>query len=94
MRKNGAVAQAVRVKGYTDGEYNYYNAFRKFWWCIDPKTGQGVAHGTSREEAQQNAQNAAEKIKEIKCTDRYIEAVETFTMARYAEKIKNAMATV
>lgn len=86
--KGKGEAIAKRQNGYTDGEYNYYNAARGVWHCIEPNTGLSVATGRTRQDAQQRAQAYAETVEAFKNTAMYRQRVEQFRELRYKAKIE------
>ena len=51
------VKQAVRMQGYTDGQYNYYRSAAKSWTAVHPATGLSVGTGRTLKEAQAVALN-------------------------------------
>ena len=71
MAIKGGVPVAEPRKGYTDGEYNYYNAGYKHWHCIEPTTGLSVVTGTSKEHAQQRAAGLKDQVEKYKASVRY-----------------------
>lgn len=63
LRRNGMIA-AVRVKGYSDGVFNYYrNQFGR-WHAVHPTTGLSAAYAHTRRECQNKAFDNLEKIEE------------------------------
>lgn len=68
--------------GFTDGEFNYYSDRRGHWYCIDPKTGMSIATGSTKEKAQQNAKNVAEKFEKVQVNERYKKMCNEFDRMR------------
>ena len=79
MNLYGAV-HAKEHNGYTDGEYNYYRAGKKLWWCIEPNTGLSIAGGETRDQAQQNAYAKRAKVEAYKSKQGFEVACHIFKM--------------
>lgn len=78
---------AVRVNGWTDGEYNYYSVKNSYsglstWFAIDKDSGLKVFSGKSKNEARQKVLDNLDKINDYKKTERYNKQVMQFYNAK------------
>lgn len=75
-------ASVTLRKGYTDGEYNYFYAGYKDWWCIDIESGLLITQGETKEEACKKARAKAGRIAQAKSGIFYKKCVENFNELR------------